>query len=216
MTDPNSCYLSTRTATSSGKCSREGHGGARAHTKRTCAAWRWGRGIQSGSCAPIDMGAHAYKQWPRELIQTNVDSDPAIFKGHTSQDIIPSSFVLRDLCLRRQAHTHARTHTCTHRQRQASYGRKLFTQMRTAGVNVPSLRMCVSQQFMLRKTEMTFPPSSFFFNLPASRGHGRERWSCLFTTFAAIFPLLIRRRTDWHTFPWHKRGFMRLLVFKSR
>lgn len=42
---------------------------------------------------------------------SNVDSDPAIFKGHTSQDIISSSFVLGDLCLFTQ-HTHAHTHTC--------------------------------------------------------------------------------------------------------
>lgn len=30
---------------------------------------------------------------------SDVDSDPAIFKGHTSQDIISSSYVLGDPCL---------------------------------------------------------------------------------------------------------------------
>lgn len=41
---------------------------------------------------------------------SNVDSDPAIFKGHTSQDIISSSFVLRDLVYLHNTKTHRHTH----------------------------------------------------------------------------------------------------------
>ena len=84
---------------------------------------------------------------------SNVDSDPAIFKGHTSQDIISSSFVLRDLCLFTQ-HTHPHTHTHTCACTQALYRHtKAFTHTHahTVGVNVPSPRICLSKQFKLVK-----------------------------------------------------------------
>jgi len=74
---------------------------------------------------------------------SNVDSDPAIFKGHTSQDIISSSFVLRDLCLFTQ-----RTHTHTHNGRYTHVGKHcivthICTHMHRVWVNVPSPWICV-------------------------------------------------------------------------
>lgn len=50
----------------------------------------------------------------REREQSRVDSDPAIFKGHTSQAIISSSFILGDLCLLTHTFAHTRAHMQAH------------------------------------------------------------------------------------------------------
>lgn len=91
MTDPNSCYLSTRTQKTQTNTMDE----------RMCPR------THTHTNAHIDRGdTHKHAQKQRAHPEpSNVDSDPAIFKGHTSQDIISSSFVLRELCLFTQ-HTH--------------------------------------------------------------------------------------------------------------
>ena len=155
MTDPNSCYMSMHTQKT------------RANTAEKLICTH----THTHSCAHIDHGGMQERAHARTHTQThtctrekqrahpepsNVDSDPAIFKGHTSQDIISSSFVLRDLCLFTQ-HTHTHTRACT----QALYRHtKAFTHTHahTVGVNVPSPRICLSKQFKLvkKKPEMAF------------------------------------------------------------
>lgn len=98
MTDPNSCYLSTHTHA-------ENSGGTHVHT-HTHTHTIVHTYIRV-ACRSVHKRAHTQSQRAQPE-PSNVDSDPAIFKGHTSQDIISSSFVLRDLCLFTQhAHTHA-------------------------------------------------------------------------------------------------------------
>lgn len=106
----------------------------------------------------VHKGAHIHYNGTLECTPTHtqkvhpepskVDSDPAIFKGHTSQDIISSSFVPRDLCLFTQ---HTYTHTGKHCRLKLMYPHIHAH----CGGNVPTLQICVVT-FKVVKSEMLF------------------------------------------------------------